>query len=125
MYIMIMSWPLVLSKSRLLLIFVGSSLVREIITNIISMPLGLQWHPFTYSRFEDRTALFQLWKLDNSECSKVLKKMNIYVILEKALLTNILLLYQNFTSLLIQWGPQSSYMTVSFGKKLEKTYLMV
>ena len=125
MYIMIMSWPLVLSKSGLLLIFVGSSLVREIITNIISMSLGLQWHPFTYSRFEDRTALFQSWKLDNSECSKVLKKMNIYVILEKALLTSILLLYQNFTSLLIQWGSQSSYMTVSFGKKLEKTYLMV
>ena len=51
--------------------------------------------------------------------------MNNYVILEIALLANILLLHQNFTSLLIQWGPQSSYMTVSISKMLEKTYLRV
>ena len=53
-----MSWPLVLFKSQLLMIFVGSSLVRDI-ANIISMPLGLGWNPFTYLRFEDRTVLFQ------------------------------------------------------------------
>ena len=74
------------------------------------MPLRFQWHPFTYSIFEDRNVLLNCggYKILNAVRSTKKKKKNEYLcylpILEIALLGNIFLLHQNFYSTIDTMG---------------------
>ena len=50
--------------------------IQKLISLLINMPSGLQWHPLTLSRFENNTVflIFQWWQFVDSKCTKIFKK---------------------------------------------------